>query len=214
MYQNAEDNSVFERSTSLEKSFEIKRPSQIKAKAKTQDDDEYKDDTNDEVEKRHHNVNTALLGTLVHRLMELIVSSRNTVDIDSAIAEMLLDYSVSNDDVETILNQVAKSIQDGGYPQQFGVDNDIINLLLSADEVMYEVPFCYKEQKDSGFELWNGIMDVVYKKDNAWHIVDYKTNAEIKDLDIKYEEQLNAYIKALKTITGLDADAKIYHIDI
>lgn len=214
LYQNAEDNSVFERSTSLEKSFEIKRPSQIKAKAKTQDDDEYKDDTNDEVEKRHHNVNTALLGTLVHRLMELIVSSRNTVDIDSAIAEMLLDYSVSNDDVETILNQVAKSIQDGGYPQQFGVDNDIINLLLSADEVMYEVPFCYKEQKDSGFELWNGIMDVVYKKDNAWHIVDYKTNAEIKDLDIKYEEQLNAYIKALKTITGLDADAKIYHIDI
>ena len=34
------------------------------------------------------------------------------------------------------------------------------------------------------------------------------------NLDVKYKNQLDAYIKAFKEATGEDADAKVYHIDI
>lgn len=57
-------------------------------------------------------------------------------------------------------------------------------------------------------------MDVIYSRDGQWHIVDYKTNADGSDLDIKYQAQLSAYVKAFRATTGLDADALTYHIDI
>ena len=57
-------------------------------------------------------------------------------------------------------------------------------------------------------------MDVVYNKDGAWHIVDYKTNADPDDLDALYQEQLEAYVKAFAELTGETADARTYHIGI
>ena len=57
-------------------------------------------------------------------------------------------------------------------------------------------------------------MDVVYLKDGKWHIVDYKTNADGNKLDVKYSEQLKAYVKAFKATTGEEADALTYHIDV
>lgn len=57
-------------------------------------------------------------------------------------------------------------------------------------------------------------MDAVYRKDGAWHIIDYKTNADADDLDKHYREQLEAYTKAFKTMTGNEADALTYHIEV
>ena len=90
---------------------------------------------------------------------------------------------------------------------------DILGTLLTADEVYCEVPFSYKDESD-GTTIWNGVMDVIYSRGGEWHIVDYKTNAEADDLDTRYQAQLSAYSKAFKAITGLDADALTYHIDI
>ena len=110
-----------------------------------------------------------------------------------------------------ILHNVADTVLNGGYVQKNNVPEDIINELLNCEEVYCELPFSYKENDST---LWNGIIDVVYKKDGKWHIVDYKTNADPDDLDEKYKEQLNAYIKAFKITTGYDADALIYHIEV
>jgi hypothetical protein len=41
---------------------------------------------------------------------------------------------------------------------------------------------------------------------------DYKTNADADDLDKHYLEQLEAYKKAFREMTGENADAKTYHI--
>lgn len=86
--------------------------------------------------------------------------------------------------------------------------------LLDAEEVYCEVPFGYKEELPNETVIWNGIMDVIYCSGGKWHIVDYKTNADGSDLDNEYQNQLNAYIKAFKEITGNEADAKTYHIDV
>ena len=108
-------------------------------------------------------------------------------------------------------------IRDGGCPQKNGAPQDILTELLNADEVYCELPFCCKEEKTEGEKtniIWHGVMDVVYRKGNHWHIVDYKTNADADDLDERYSTQLDAYVKAFQEMTGEAADAMIYHLDV
>ena len=86
---------------------------------------------------------------------------------------------------------------------------DILTELLSADEVHCELPFCYAGEEN---KIFNGVIDVVYRKSDKWHIIDYKTNTDDSDLDKQYGGQLSAYIEACKATTGEDADAAVYHI--
>lgn len=161
----------------------------------------------------------ALLGTMTHRLMEILVSTKNSVSVDEAVAEIIHEYQTQetaeyNSIFITALTDVANKIQNGGYTQSNNLPQDILTTLLEADEVYCEVPFCYKEDTLGEVVLWNGIMDVIYCSDSKWHIIDYKTNADGSNLDQKYAAQLQAYVKAFKETTGEEADAFTYHIDI
>ena len=161
----------------------------------------------------------ALLGTMTHKLMEMLVSTRNKVDVEGAVGEIIREYRTPalepyEKDLAKALSDVAEKMRCGGYVQTNGLPQDMLGTLLGADEVYCEVPFCYSEDGEEGRILWNGVMDVVYSSEGKWHIVDYKTNAEGNDLDRKYQAQLSAYIKAFKATTGEDADALTYHINI
>ena len=183
------------------------------------------DETLDEVEatadkktNKQERVPAALLGSMAHKFMEMLISSRNQMDVDEAISEILKEYRTHENEryekaLSTRLSKMADSIRGGGYKQTNGAPKDILSTLMSADEVYCEVPFCYKDETD-GKVLWNGVMDAIYCKDGNWHIVDYKTNADGNELNEKYSAQLNAYIKAFKEITGQDADALTYHLDV
>ncbi len=163
-------------------------------------------------------VPAALLGTMAHKFMEMLVSSRNQMDVPEAISEILKEYRTHENEryektISDRLGKMAVDIQNGGYKQSNGAPEDILGTLLAADEVYCEVPFCYKDDAD-GTTIWNGVMDAIYCKDGNWHIVDYKTNADGNELDEKYSAQLNAYVKAFKEITGEDADALTYHLGV
>ena len=161
-----------------------------------------------------------LIGNMVHRLMETIVSNRNTGDIDAIIAETIRMFrTIKSEPYEQrfsdMLHSVATVITSGGYAQTNGVPQDILNTLLNADDVYCEVPFAYKETVNKEDVLWNGVIDVMYREGEDWHIVDYKTNAESTGLDEHYKNQLEAYCKAVEESTGIKVvDAKIYHIDV
>ena len=77
-----------------------------------------------------------------------------------------------------------------------------------------EVPFCYRESAEGGERIWHGVMDVLYRKDGQWHIIDYKTNADPSDLDEKYQAQTKAYREAFREMTGEKADARVYHVRV
>ncbi len=182
----------------------------------TTDESKTEDKTSGNAEA--HKVPT-VLGEMVHKLMEILVSTRNAMDADGAIAEIINLYRKPETEpfeavLKKALQDVAEKMRNGGYDQTNGLPKDILKELLSADEIYCEVPFCYAENSENGKTVWSGTMDVIYSKDSKWHIVDYKTNADGKNLDTKYQAQLVAYIKALKEMTGYDADAKTYHIDI
>jgi ATP-dependent exoDNAse (exonuclease V) beta subunit len=142
--------------------------------------------------------------------MEVLVSSGNKVSLTKLVQELVSEYEADADRYKELLTKVGTTIQNGGFPQENGVHPDILNVLLSADEVYCEVPFCRK----NGSELWHGIMDVVYRTDAQWYILDYKTNADAHNLDEKYQDQLDAYVEAFRDLTGHTAIPQIYHIDV
>ena len=201
---------LLETTTSGEKSFSILRPSQIKLKGKTSSEDDFEDVQEAEIRTHTVRANAAVIGTLVHSLMEAMVSSGNTAPLSALVREIVSEYEAESENYNQLLTKVGNTIQNGGFPQENEAPQDILRVLLHADEVYCEVPFCRK----NGNEIWHGIMDVVYCIGEQWFILDYKTNADAHDLDTKYQEQLAAYVEAFRDLTGHTATPLIYHIDV
>lgn len=236
LYEKAKSECVLNDRKAENPTYEVQNPSRTRMKTKMDDDSDeetiatgpdksVEDDQRPEgvaseesktaeSEWRDHLV-PALIGSMTHRLMEMIVSSRNAIDKKNAVDEITREYrSPKNEkyeqEIRTALLKVVEVLDAGGYVQSNGAPQDVVKTLCEAEEVYCEVPFCYKEEPT----IWNGVIDVIYKENGKWHILDYKTNADGSDLDNKYLGQLQAYIKAFKLMTGEDADAKTYHIDV
>ena len=229
LYEDAERNCVLNDRGMETGTYTVENPSRLHLASKMAEEQEVNivmasddamadSDSKDEKGKDNHRF-PALLGTMTHKLMEMLVSTKNKVDVTGAVEEIIREYRTPTmepfeKELSKELADVAQKMRSGGYVQSNGLPQDMLGTLLGADEVYCEVPFCYSEDGQDGKILWNGIMDVVYCALGKWHIVDYKTNADGNDLDKKYQAQLSAYIKAFKATTGEDADALTYHIDI
>ena len=148
-----------------------------------------------------------------------MVSSGNKADIDAlipAIAGEYItpDYEEYREELIKALYSVADTMNSGGYSQKNKAPQDMLHTLLAADEVYTEVPFCFADESGEHPVVYNGIIDVMYRQDDEWYIVDYKTNSENDNLDKHYMAQLEAYKHAVKQTMGYDAKAMIYHIDV
>ena len=153
------------------------------------------------------NKDASLKGTIIHRLMELFVSSGFSDDLSSYLNMINNEFDLNNE-FDSVLTNIYNTMKNGGFDQENGFDKNLISILKDADEIYCELPFAYKEDSN----IYNGIIDLLYRKGNEWVIVDYKTNYDPKELDKKYENQLEAYKKALLT-QGIEAKAFIYHIN-
>lgn len=219
LYMQAEEGSALNNRKAETASFHTETPSNLHLVSKIDDSGSETVSAHDLKDEEFSGKKRfpALLGTMTHKLMEMLVSARNRIDAESAVTEIIREYRTAETEpfeaeLRKALNKAAEQIRNGGYAQTNGLPQDILGTLLAADEVYCELPFCYKDTENN--TVWNGIMDVVYAENGRWHIVDYKTNADGSDLDTKYQGQLNAYVTAFKEITGQQADARTYHIDI
>jgi len=233
LYERAKDESIFKVRNCEESTYHVMNPSHVRISSKIAEDSALSEETDDGNAENELNSSDptvaaksdvhrfpALLGTMTHKLMEMIVSTRKALNVSDAINEIIREYSTPQsaayiDKLAEALKAVADTMYAGGYAQTNDAPEDILSVLLDADECFCEIPFCYKETVEGVDTIWNGIMDVIYKSDGKWHIIDYKTNADGTELDEKYKAQLQAYIKAFKEITGEEVlDAKTYHIDV
>ena len=231
LYEEAQGSCALNNRDAEDSTYIIENPSRLELKSKLADTDTAVESVgvdssavSDQVEIKVESSEkpqrglAAITGTMVHKMMEMMVSTRDKLDVSEAIDEIIREYRAPEHEpyekvIAKRLEAVASCMRSGGYAQTNGLPQDMLKTLISADEVYCEVPFCYKDDSD-GLVIWNGIMDVIYSKDGHWHIVDYKTNVDGSDLDTKYQAQLSAYIKAFKATTGQDADALTYHIDV
>ena len=199
------------RTETAEESWKLDKPSE-------KPDSDYEKDTVPESDPEailpRGETSSTALGTAVHRAMEMLVSSKGLLGDEIIIRTILAGNDPADgekaEEISSILRNTLKTVRNGGWPQETGVSADILTELLSADEVYCEVPFCVT----TGGSLINGVMDVVYRKGEAWHVVDYKTNAEPYGLDVVYQEQLAAYRNAMRQLFGAVADVHTYHIPL
>ena len=195
---------------SYEQSFKYISPSQSRHSAPTNKDeiDEAEFDKGDEEREA-----ATLKGTMVHKLMECIISSKNTYNVEELIKTILSDYGYSKE-YDEMLHNISSMILNGGFEQvNSSLDKDILKTLLDAKKVWCEVPFSYQSKEGN---IVSGIIDCMYlDKNDKYHVIDYKTNKEndVSELEKHYESQLKHYYYALKKM-GIEADAHIYHIDL
>ena len=194
---------------SSKQSYEIKKPSDIKIAPKTIEQPAYEEEKTSDKSK--------LLGTIVHRLLEMIIMSNNKLTKDKLINSIIGEYLIDESDnkvkeYKNILESVFDVMNNGGYPQNNDAPQDILNEILNAQAKYSEIPFAYKDEKGV---IWNGVIDLLYVKDDKAYIIDWKTNKDDSDLDKHYQDQLNAYKTAVNKILGIEVEsAIIYHINL
>jgi len=189
-----------------QKSYRLILPSKVKAKTKAERADSEADEAGSpETEKKQ---NAALIGTLVHRLMERLVTARFNAEMTETVRAVLADIG-ADESYSKMLEKVFGTVMSGGFKQENDFPADIRTELAGA-ETCCEVPFCYMR----GQELCNGVIDLLYRKNGRLFIVDYKTTAETENLDENYSAQLAEYKEAVKQILNEESEAYIYHIDI
>lgn len=166
------------------------------------------DDSEVEDNQGSNDIDVRTKGTVIHRMMEMIINSKGKLSKDIVIKNVLNEYSLSdNQTYKDILSNVYDSMFNGGYPQKNNAPQDLLKVAFDST-CECEVPFSFKEGK----MIWQGIIDLLFIKDGKYFIVDYKTNEEDDNLEEEYKKQLDAYKKALKKTLGVDAEAFIYHI--
>ena len=154
---------------------------------------------------------STIKGTIVHRLMEILVNSKGQMPKDLLVNQVLNEYGLDQASIyHDILEKVYETMTRGGYSQKSkNVPQDLLNEIKGC-ETHCEVPFSFKKNS----EIWQGTIDLLYIKNGKHYIIDYKTNADDSNLEQFYENQLNAYKEALKELLGVEAEANIYHIAI
>ena len=192
--------------------YSFKQPSDIQTPSKT-NELPYE---NDGTTIGNGDTYATLMGTMVHRLMEMIIMSKDSISKDNAISNIITEYVTEEfsdklDLFKQKLNSVYDVMHNGGFPQKGKAIQDLLPILLNADKCYSEVPFTLRENNN----IWNGIIDLIYEKDGELHIIDWKTNKNDEGLDEHYKSQLDAYIKATNISLNKEVkDALIYHIDI
>jgi ATP-dependent helicase/nuclease subunit A len=84
----------------------------------------------------------------------------------------------------------------------------------TASERHHEVP--YVQKKNGRPE--SGSIDLLYLKENGWHLVDFKTDAvhskeSLEEAIAEYQAQIRRYIRAVRSQLGLDPIAKLCFLD-
>ena len=198
IYPNSRPTPVFD---SVE-SYSVILPSRLKLNTERESEEHViKDDADNKAAEK---------GTLIHALLEIYVSSGMKYSRDDAVFETLNRFGLNDNEVyKQLLSNILDTMTSDGYIQSNGSKEDLFAILKDADEIYCEMPFAYQD----GNNIYNGSIDLFYNYKGQYYIVDYKTNYDGNNLDEKYALQLDAYKKAVKEIAGVDATARIYHID-
>lgn len=143
-------------------------------------------------------------GTVVHEVLEKVVRG---IDVSQFIKSLLSKYDFPIEREEEVIEIIRKF-------QQTEIWNDI----TKAEMVLSEVPFTRKitreeplfgwiEEQESETVLIKGIIDLIYKTDDGWVIVDYKTDRptnkeDFAKLEEFYRTQIEFYQEVWETLTN------------
>lgn len=154
-------------------------------------------------------------GTVVHEVLEKVVKG---FDVTLFIRSILQKHNLPMDKEDELIEIVRKF-------QNSQIWQEIIN----AEEVYAELPFSGMVMKDDSLYQWfdqaavdkmlmKGVIDLVYKTQDGWVIVDYKTDRPSNHKDFEkladfYNSQIHLYQAVWEKFTNEKiVDAKLYFV--
>lgn len=143
-------------------------------------------------------VNHSKKGTLYHRVLEYLPVCKYTIkSLKEALDKMVLEGKITVIEKEQIKLEKIFSY----------ITKDVYDIMLEADVVMKEhqitfnVPsYYYDEKLKDGKILTEGIIDLLFIKDDVYYIVDYKTDNVMDESELikRYKLQLDLYEVGIK----------------
>ncbi|MGJ7921578.1 UvrD-helicase domain-containing protein [Neobacillus sp. LXY-4] len=146
-------------------------------------------------------------GSFIHDVLEKVV--QGTVSLDAYLKIAMEKYSIQTERTEEIKEWVSRFMMTSIWAE-----------LKIAEEIITEVPFTFKVKKEQPLYLSvaksephqdhpilvKGIIDLIYKLEDGWVIVDYKTDRPKNPEDIPklasfYQSQLSFYKDAWEELT-------------
>jgi ATP-dependent exoDNAse (exonuclease V) beta subunit len=84
------------------------------------------------------------------------------------------------------------------------VASDELQMARASAECHEEVPFAVLRDDTGTPTVVTGVIDLAYRAGEDWDVVDYKTDADAKDVDLKarHQAQLDAYEEAWSRVSG------------
>jgi len=95
---------------------------------------------------------------------------------------------------------------------QAALAHPLLQRAAAAAELRREVPVALATAIDGADGMLEGIIDLAFADSGTWHVVDYKTDAELGDALPIYEAQVRLYARAITAATGLATSASLLFI--
>ncbi len=160
-------------------------------------------------------ISGAEFGTLMHSVMQHLDFSGDLTRAGiSRQIEELVTAQIINPEHAEIIRRKAKSIADF-------FTSEIGKKAVNAQEIYKELPFSfYIDAKSTkvftGDEkiLVQGIIDLLFKYNGKWFLVDYKTDRDNSDeyFQKEYHEQIRYYVEAIQTVANIKIDAQYLYL--
>ncbi|MCC8109465.1 MAG: UvrD-helicase domain-containing protein [Planctomycetes bacterium] len=133
-------------------------------------------------------------GDVLHRLLEA-AGSGGDGDLQAMAAELLREHDLPEERLDEALVLV-RSV----------VASDLWQRAAAADQVFREAPFAVREDRDGVPTVLHGIIDLVFREEDGWVVVEYKSDRlrSVTPLAAarRHQAQLDAYAAAWERSRG------------
>ena len=136
-------------------------------------------------------------GALVHKLLEHAATTGRQPDRER-MGRLAKWFTLGKPELQSVIAEALESVEQV-------MSTDMWRRATAAEERHTEVPFSYSVDAEAGrTKLTHGVIDLAYRTEDAWEIVDYKTDQvdDGRELLDRYRDQLSAYACAWQSIVG------------
>jgi ATP-dependent helicase/nuclease subunit A len=149
-----------------------------------------------------------IIGSITHRVLQMGIISRGRAiqDLATILKAYAWDEGITDDET------VYRVVEDVGHLLETFERGQQPESLFHAEQVLHEVPFIYQV----GRRIIHGVIDVLYRYQDHWYVLDYKT-ADIRPDQVswhaqRYTVQLGAYAQAVEERMGETPVVQLYYL--
>jgi ATP-dependent helicase/nuclease subunit A len=137
-------------------------------------------------------------GTLVHTILR-------DAPLDADVAALAALAEVHG----RLIGATPEEVEHSGTAVLAALKHPLIDRARRAQQLRREFPIMLKLD---GARVLEGVIDLAFEAEGRWHIVDFKTDADLAPNRARYERQLRWYVLALSRLNGSAVEAHLLSV--